>query len=160
VTLDGQRLISQADIQWVLHRAPAETKVIAALERGGKELQKTIALRGSWKESDLSWRASTRPGLRYWLRTVPLSAVEKKQANLTSDRLALVVKELEAERTAGPRKADLRVGDVIVGVDGKTGAMSESQFLAYVRLSHPPGDHVKLTVLRGQERRDLTIPMW
>jgi hypothetical protein len=160
VTLNGQRLISQADIQWVLDREPVETKVVAALKRGGKELRKTIVLSGSWKESDLSWRASTWPGLRYWLHTVALSAAEKKQADLAADRLALVVKDMQAERTAGPRKAGLRVGDVIIAVDGKTAAMTESQFLVYVRLRHPPGDQVKLTVLRGKERRDLTIPMW
>jgi hypothetical protein len=160
LTLDGQHLVSQADIQWVLHRAPVETKVVAALKRGGKELRKTIALSGPWKESDLSWRASTWPGLRYWLHTAPLSAAEKKQADLTADRLALVVKHMEAERTAGLRKAGLRVGDVIIAVDGKTGAMTESQFLAYVRLGHPPADRVKLTVLRGKDRLDLTIPMW
>jgi hypothetical protein len=140
VTLNGQRLISQADIQWVLHQAPVETKVVMVLKRGGEELRKTIALGGSWKESDLSWRASTRPGLRYGLHTVPLSAAEKRQADLADDRLALVVKDMEAERTAGLRKAGLRAGDVIIEVDGKTGAMTESQFLAYVRLSHPPGE--------------------
>jgi predicted metalloprotease with PDZ domain len=160
VTLNGQRLISQADIQWVLHRAPVESKVVVVLKRGGKELRKTMALSGSWKESDLSWRASTWPGLRYWLHTVPLSAAEKKRADIAANRLALVVKGMEAKRTAGPRKAGLRVGDVIIAVDGKTGAMTESQFLAYVRLSHPPGEQVKLTVLRGKERLDLTIPMW
>jgi hypothetical protein len=160
VNLDGQHLISQADIQWVLHRAPEETKLVAALRRGGKEMRKTIALSGSWKESDLSWRASTWPGLRYWLHSVPLSAAEKKQADLAADRLALVVKDMVAERTAGPRKAGLRVGDVIIAVDGKTKAMTESQFLAYVRLNHGPDDRVQLTVLRGKERLDLMIPMW
>jgi hypothetical protein len=160
MTLDGQRLVSQADIQWVLHRAPVEAKVVAALNRGGRGLRKTIVLSGSWKEADLSWRASTWPGLRYGLHTVPLSAAEKKQADLAADRLALVVKHMEAERTAALRKAGLRVGDVIIAVDDKAGAMTESQFLAYVRLSHPPGDQVKLTVLRGKERLDLTIPMW
>jgi S1-C subfamily serine protease len=139
---------------------PVETKLNTTVKRGGKELQETIALNGSWKESDLSWRASTRPGLRYWLRTVPLSADEKKKADLRAEGLALVVKDMEADRTAGLSKAGLRVGDVIIAVDGKAEAMTESQFLAYVRLSHSPDDQVKLTVLRGKERLDLTIPMW
>jgi membrane-associated protease RseP (regulator of RpoE activity) len=160
VTLDGQPLISQADIQWVLHRAPVETKVVAALKRGSKELRKTITLSGTWKESDLSWRASTGPGLRYGLSTVPLSDAEKKQAKLADDRLALMVKHMVAERTAGLRKAGLRVGDVIIAVDGKSHAMTESQFLAYVRLNHGPDDQVKLTVLRGKERVELAVPMW
>jgi hypothetical protein len=160
VTLEGQRLVSQADIQWVLHRAPVKTKLVVVLKRGGKELRKTLSLSGAWKESDLSWRASTRPGLRYGLRSEPLSAAKRKQVDVAADRLALVVKDMEAERTTGLRKAGLRVGDVIIAVDGKTGAMTESQFLAHVRLSHPPDDEVKLTVLRGKERMDLTIPMW
>jgi S1-C subfamily serine protease len=67
---------------------------------------------------------------------------------------------MDPERTAGLSKAGLRVRDVIVAVDGKTAAMTESQFLAYLRLKHPPGDQVKLTVVRGKERMDLTIPMW
>jgi hypothetical protein len=160
VSLDGQHLISQADIQWVLHRVPVDAKVVAGLKRGDKELRKTLTLSGSWKESDLSWRASTWSGLRYGLQTDPLSTAKKKQANLAEDRLALVIKYMHAERTAGPRKAGLRVGDVIVAVDGKTSALTESQFLASLRLKHLPGDRVKLTVLRGQERLDLTIPMW
>jgi predicted metalloprotease with PDZ domain len=160
VTLDNQLLSSQADIQWVLHRAPVETKVVAVLDRDGKELRKTISLSGSWKESDLSWRASTGPGLRYGLLATSLTAAEKRQRDIAADRLALMVKEMAPPRTAPLRQAGLRVGDLIVAVDGKTGAMTESQFLTYVRLNHPPGDQVKLTVLRGQERRDLPVPMW
>jgi hypothetical protein len=76
----------------VLHRAPAEPKVVAVLNRGGKELRKTIALSGSWKESDLSWRASTGPRLRYGLLTVPLSATEKKQRDVAANHMALLVK--------------------------------------------------------------------
>jgi hypothetical protein len=45
-------------------------------------------------------------------------------------------------------------------VDGKGGAMTESRFLAYVRLHHPRGDRMRLTVLRDNERRVVTVPMW
>src|SRR5262249_5300676 len=92
VTLNRPRLISQADMQWVLHRAPVEAKLAVALKRDGKELRRTVELGGSWKESDLSWRASSRAGLRYWLYTVPLSAQEKEKADLAADGLALAVK--------------------------------------------------------------------
>jgi S1-C subfamily serine protease len=98
--------------------------------------------------------------LRYWLYIVPLSTEEKKKVDLAADCLALVVKGMEAERTAPLRKAGLRVGDVIIAVDGKTKAMTESQFLVYVRLNHGPEDQVKLTVLRGRERVELAVPMW
>jgi hypothetical protein len=47
-----------------------------------------------------------------------------------------------------------------VAVDGKTEAMTESEFLTYLRLEHGPKDSVKLTVRRGDARRELEIPMW
>ena len=46
VSMNGQRLISQADIQWVLHHAPAQTQLVASLTRNGAALKKTVALRG------------------------------------------------------------------------------------------------------------------
>jgi S1-C subfamily serine protease len=46
---------------------------------------------------------------------------------------------------------------VIVAVDSRTAPMTESQFMAYVRLNHPPGDSVRLTVLRGQQKEELTM---
>ena len=35
--------------------------------------------------------------------------------------------------------------------------MSESEFMTHVRLTHPPGDRVKLTVLRGGKRKTLRM---
>jgi len=52
------------------------------------------------------------------------------------------------------------MNDVIVAVDAKTAAMTESDFLVYLRLTHGPKDSVKFTVLRGDQRRDLTVPLW
>jgi S1-C subfamily serine protease len=63
-------------------------------------------------------------------------------------------------RAAKVQQAGLRMNDVIVAVDGKTGAMTESDFLVYLRLTHGPKDSVKFAVLRGNERRDVTIPLW
>jgi hypothetical protein len=160
VALDGQRLVSQADVQWVLHGVGAEARLVAALDRGGKELRATLVLRGPWREADLSWRRSTGLGLRYGLLVDPLSAAEKRRRDVPADGLALRVKAMAEPRAAPLVQAGLRVGDVIVAVDGKGGAMTESRFLAYVRLHHPRGDRVRLTVLRDNERRVVTVPMW
>ncbi len=160
MTLNGQRLLSQADIQWVLHQVPAETKLAVTFARKGQPQQKTIALSGNWKETDLSWRASSGPGLRYGLWTVPLPEAEKKRRDIPAEAMALQVKNLFAPRAEPLQKAGLRVGDLIVAVDRKTGFLSESQFLVYIRLNHPPGDKLRLTILRGRERRELEVPMW
>src|SRR5262249_9662069 len=57
-------------------------------------------------------------------------------------------------------KAGLKNGDLIVAVDGKDKEMTESQFLAHLRLQHGPGDSVKFTVLRGSGRQEVTAPLW
>ncbi|MBI3465369.1 MAG: PDZ domain-containing protein, partial [Planctomycetes bacterium] len=160
VTLNGQRLISQADIQWVLHQSPVETQLAATVRRDGTMTQKTIAMNGPWKESDLTWRASSGPGLRYGLWALPLADAEKKQRDIPADSLALRVSKLHAPRAAKLKDAGLREGDVIVAVDGNSTAISESQFLASLRLDHPPDGSVTFTVLRNGRREDLKIPMW
>ncbi len=157
VLLNGQRLISQADIQWVLHNALTDARLAVTLKRGTRTLQKTIALSGTWKETDLSWREtswSLRPGI--W--TLPLSNAEKQQRGLPADALALRLKwtfgKSELAKSSG-----LREGDVIVAVDGKSAVMNESQFLAYVRTAHPPTDKMRLTVLRGSERQEILLSL-
>ena len=74
--------------------------------------------------------------------------------------VGLQVKNLFLPRAEPVRKAGLRIGDVVLAADGKTGFANEGEFLAYVRLEHPPGDRVSLSVLRAGQRLDLTIPMW
>jgi len=160
VTLAGQQLISTADIQWALHTSPNETTLPATLRRGGQLREATIALSGNWKESDLAWRASSWFALRHGLATAPLSAADKKKRGIEDEGLALVVKGLFGKGAAPLQKAGLRAGDVIVAIDGKSTNLTESQFLIYLRLQHGPRDNVKLTVLRGENRMELTVPMW
>jgi hypothetical protein len=160
VTLSGQPLISLADIQWVLHTSPDESQLALTLKRGDEKLKKTVTLSGNWKQSDIAWRASSWYGLRHGLKTEPLSAADKKARGLVEDDLALAVKGMFGKGGPKLQQAGLRMNDVIVAVDGKTDAMSESDFLIWLRLNHGPKDSVKFTVLRGDDRRELTVPMW
>jgi len=155
LTMNRQPLVSQADIQWVLHHAPVETKIAVTLRRNGQILDKTIALSGNWKESDLSWRESSwsfRPSL--W--TIPLSDVEKKKRNIPLNESGLLVKWVFG-RTQLAKQAGLKDGDVIVAMDGQPVPKDESHFMAQVRLNHLPGDKVKLTLLRNGQREDVLM---
>lgn len=159
LTLNGQRLISQADIQWVLHNAPVETELDVTWRRSGQTLAKAVRLSGHWKESDLAWRGSSLVfGLRNGLMTVRLTGEQKRARGIAPDGLALRVRRLlgDAGRLG---ELGLRVDDVIVALDGEPD-ISESQFLARLRLDHPPGDQIKLTVLRGHEQHELELPIW
>lgn len=158
VTMNGQRLISQADVQWVLHNAPAQTQIAVTFRRGGQTRQTTIALSGNWKESDLTWRASSWFGMRHGLALNPLTNEQKQHHGIAANDMALAVKDI-FQNAVPLQQAGLRKGDVIVAVDGKTG-MNESQFLAHIRLNHPPGDKINLTVLRGGHRLELQVPTW
>jgi hypothetical protein len=159
VTLSGQPLVSLADIQWVLHNTADEATIPVTLKRGGELLTKKIEVGGNWKQSDIAWRASSWYGLRHGFKTEPLSSADKKARGIDEDSLALAVKNIY-DKAASLTRFGLKQNDVIVAVDGKTDAMSESDFLIWLRLNHGPKDSVKFTVLRGEDRRELTIPLW
>ena len=153
--MNGQPLVSQADIQWVLHRAPVETTIAVKLTRQGKPLEKAITVSGNWKDTDLSWREtswSLRPGL--W--TLPLSDEERKKRSLPPGDSALLVKWVFG-RPPLAREAGLRDGDVIVAVDGQAVPPDESHFMALIRLTHPPGDKVRLTLLKNGKKEDILL---
>ena len=160
VTLNKQPLLSLADIQWVLHTSPAESELAVTLTRNGKSLEKTISLKGNWKEYDISWRASTWYGLRQGLQLEDLHADGKNKTDLPKNRLAIRVKNMYGRGPQPLRNAGLRKGDVIVAVNDKSQYMTESEFLVYLRLTYGPKDRVTFTVLRNGQKRKLTVPMW
>jgi hypothetical protein len=160
VSLGGQPLVSMADIQWVLHTSPNETDLKATLRRRGQLLEMKIVLSGDWKKSDIAWRASSWYGLRQGLKLDPLPAAEKSNRGLDANALALVVKNMFGQGRTKLEQAGLKMGDVIVAVDGKSQPMNESEFLIDLRLRHGPRDSVKLSVLRGEDRKELSVPLW
>ncbi len=130
------------------------------LRRDGESLEKVLTLDGNWKQSDIAWRASSWYGLRQGVKFEPLSAADKKSRGIDEGGLALVIKGLFGRGGPKLQEAGLRMNDVIVAVNDKDKAMTESEFLAWLRLEHGPKDSVQFTVLRGSERREFTIKMW
>jgi S1-C subfamily serine protease len=55
------------------------------------------------------------------------------------------------------KQAGIKDGDIIVAVDGQPVPPDESHFIALVRLNHPPGDRVKLTLLRSGKKEDVLM---
>jgi hypothetical protein len=159
-SLNSQPLISTADVQWVLHNVPSEAKLPVTFVRAGKPMSQEISLAGDWKKSDIAWRASTWYGLRGGLKVLPLTESERKTHGIAADKLALAVKGIFGKNTAALQAAGLKNGDIIVAVDGQDADLTESEFLVRLRLDHDPQEKVKFTVLRGNDRRELNIPMW
>jgi serine protease Do len=163
VSLDGQPLLSTADLQWILHHASSEARLSADVGRGYEKLSVTIDLPRGWRrESDISFRATTWDLRRMGsggLLLAGLGDEERKERQLPGDALALFVKHVgEYGAHATAKRAGFQKGDVIVAVDGQRNRWTESQFLAHT-LALRPGSKITATVLRGGKEIELKLPM-
>jgi hypothetical protein len=79
---------------------------------------------------------------------------------LKNGDLALLVKFVgQYGKHAAGKKAGFQKDDVIVAVAGLTSRLSEGELMGHLLQKHPVGEEVKATVLRGQERVELVLPM-
>jgi hypothetical protein len=164
VALEGQPLLSIADLQWVLHNAPENGTLKAEVSRDGRTLKMNLTLAPGWRQrGDLSWRAGswdlrrmTTGGM--WLEE--LSPEARQKAGLGDNVLALRARHVgEYGDHAAAKNAGFRQGDVLVELDGKSAGMSESQMMALLVNSRRPGDRVAATVLRDGKRLALELPI-
>lgn len=163
-SLEGQRLLSIADLSWVLHHAPDSGKLTATIKRAGVEHSKSISLPPGWRQkSDISRRVGTW-GMRGMatggLVLEDLSDEVRSQRNLKRDALALQVKMVgQYGKHAAAKKAGFLKDDLIVEIDGLSLRMSEGELIGQLLQKRLLGEKVKATVLRGTERVDLLMPM-
>lgn len=156
LSLDGQPLLSIADVQWVLQQQSGNGSELAAkVLRDGKPVDLTWKLTPGWRQADdLSWR-STSWGLRRMATGGML--LDDSPAD---GGMALRVKHVgQLGPHAAAKEAGFRVGDVVVGYDGKTDLKRETDLLAYGVTARRPGDKVPVVVQRDGNRVTLTLPI-
>ena len=150
---------SAADLQFALNELPEPGRVRVTLQREGKSLPVTLSLPAGWRETDISWRAgqgSVPPIFGFWEQ--PLTPEPKREAGVPEDRLGLRVTSLFVGEKWAPARGPVQVGDVILGMDGKSlPQMTARQFHTYYRLHHSPGETVTLQVIRSGQRMDLQL---
>ena len=161
--LGGQPLLSIADVQWVLHNAPAAARLPAEVRRDGKILHRTLDLREGWRRGDISWRATTWDLRRMVTGGLVLEdqpAADRKKAGLSDNVLALRVKFVgqNGPHAAG-KNAGFTQGDVFVAVEGKSDRVTDGELMAALVKRTRPGDKVPVTVLRGGQKVELVMPM-
>ena len=165
VTLDGQAIVAIADVQWVLHHADATDQLAALVRRDGKMQPLILRLEEGWRAAtDISWRVSSWELRRMGTGGIlfePATAVQRGQAKVSSDKLALHIKHLGTR--GGPHgiahRAGMRKGDIVVSFDGKTELMTTSQLLAYSAQYTKPGQKVPVIVMRGGNRLEFELRM-
>jgi serine protease Do len=164
VSLEGQPLLSIADVQWVLHQAKVPATLKAAVRREGRPLDLALQLEKSWRQkSDISWRSSTWDLRRMALGGLVLKELDeaaRSPLGLADTSLALRVDYVGqyGEHAAG-KKAGFKKEDIIVICDDLTQRMSESDLLRNLLQKRMPGSRVPVTVLRGDEKLTLELPL-
>lgn len=148
-TLEGQPMISIADVQWVLEQARTAAKLKAQVRRGGATQTLSLSLPSGWRrKGDFSWRASTEIISPLPDESEDLSADERKPLGLSPAAVAIRVK--------WPVRG-FQKDDVIVEIDGRRSGMTCSEFLAYASQKKAPGEKIAVAVLRGGRELKLQI---
>ena len=161
LTLGGQPIISIADVQWVLHRAPENTILPATVDRHGKEINLTLTLKPGWRKgSDISWRTTTGE-----LRLVALggmvlqdlSDAERQRNDIGKTEMALNVETVSrrsrrSNSETNAQKAGIRRGDIIVAYGDRTDRLTESGIIGYVLQDEPQAKALPIKLLRNGEQ--------
>jgi hypothetical protein len=154
-SINGMSVASIADVQYGLHRAPAEGKIPISWLRAGESRSGRLTLPMGWRKTDISWRWSLR-GLEPspWVQGEDLTPVEKKQIGLSESQLAFYQAAFVSETA---RQAGIRPNDIIMGVDDKPLRMTAREFQAYIRLNYKVGDQLNYNIVRDGQR--LKVPL-
>jgi hypothetical protein len=164
VTLAGQRVLSPADVQWVLHQAGDTDELEATVERGGRQRALKLTLAEGWRRrGDISWRPTTwdlRRMATGGLVLVDLDDEARGERDLPADSLALRVDHVgQYNEHAAAKHAGFEQNDVIVEFDGQSGRLRETDLIAYALQHRQRGERVPVVVLRGERRVPLELPM-
>jgi len=164
LTVQGQPIISIADIQWALHNAGDGGPVHFELARGDRRVQVALPLKPGWRRAaDASWRVSwDLQGTLAGFICETLTPRERASAGLARNALALRLKATQSEnrylRFGNPAaRTVFRQGDIIIGVDGQKKPLTVREFLAYLLQQKKPGESVRLTLLRENARLDVDL---
>ncbi len=160
----GQLLLSVADFAWALHRAGDATTVNAKVTRGGKEQPLLLDLPAGWRtKSDISRRVGTWPmrGMATGgMVLVDLTDEERVARGLARDKLGLFVKGLgQYGKHAAAKNAGFQKDDVLVELNGQSARITEGELIGHLLQQTKPGEKLKATVLRGDKRVELLLPM-
>jgi serine protease Do len=164
LALEGQPLVSVADVSWVLHRFPESGTLHATIRSGGASSEVSVPLSEGWRAGHENAR---RVG--YWpmramafggMKLEPLDEEARKARGIGEGKLALELLHVgEYGKHAAAKQAGFRKGDLLVEVAGSDAGLTEIELLARNLLKQKPGDKVPVVVLREGRRVALEMPV-
>ena len=161
--LNGQPLLSIADVQWVLHNTPATgARLKADVIRDGQPVALTLRLDAGWRVADdISWRSSSWGLRRMGTGGMLLEALtDERPAGVPKDGMALRAKHVgQFGAHAAAKNAGFLMGDVIISFDGRTDLLRETDLFAHALRKLKPGDKVAVAIVRNGAKKEMTLPM-
>jgi serine protease Do len=153
---NGVSVLTFGDVQYRYDQVDRHAKnVKVTVARGGQPVDLTVELMPRWWWTDLRFRqSSVDPRLDFEDR--PLAADEKQKLGLKPDSFASQVKYV-SEMAKIRKTNDLRVGDVIVAVDGVERDEFANTAELYLKLHTKAGDSAKLEIVRDGKRMEMPI---
>jgi hypothetical protein len=164
LALEGQPLVSIADVAWVLHNAPDSGTISGRVKRGTQEKSFQVALPQDWRmRSDISRRTGSW-GMRAMatggMLLKDLPDAQRAERGIANDQMALIAEHVgEYGKHAAAKKAGFKKEDVLLEVDGISRRTSESELIGHLLAKYQPGQKVKTRVLRGNEKMELEFPI-
>ena len=161
--LNGQPLLSMADVQWVLQQSsPDGAEVQAKVLRDGKPIDLTLKLEKGWRQrDDIAWRASSWELRRFALGGIFSEALpdeDRQKWKLPRESTALLVKHVGQYAPHDlAHRAGVRKGDIIVAINSRTDLLRETDVLADRIRHRKPGDKLELSILRDGKQQAVTI---
>ncbi|MEZ6132202.1 MAG: Trx7/PDZ domain-containing (seleno)protein [Planctomycetaceae bacterium] len=166
-SLNGQPLLSMADVQWVLDQAdPAGATLTASVLRGDAAApqQMSWTLPSGWRhKDDIDWRASSW-GLRRMvtggMKLDALTAEERADLRIDDRQMALRVQHVGMYgKHAVAKNAGVKKGDVLVSYGSQDDLMTSGAVLAWGIQHTTPGEDLPITLLRNGKPVKLKIRM-
>jgi hypothetical protein len=161
---------SELDLRWALHRLPPTSdRVTLRIERPfanaaastAQQFELSLSLPPGWRQSDLSWRKSSRSVPSDWgFRAAALAKFERREAGLPETGLAIRVLSIKPRGLA--TSLGLQKGDVITALGDDTRERTLDRLRSDMLRRFAPGEEVRMTVRRGEETLELSgqFPAW
>jgi hypothetical protein len=152
--LNGTPVWTFGDLQYQYDKVDRRAeRILLGVDRGGEAVELAVALPPRWWWTDLTFRQSTVEP-RVYFASRPLTEPEKLRHGLRPDGFASEVTRVD-ELVKMVKSHELRVSDIIVGVDGVERDELVDTAELFIKLRKKAGDSVMLDVLREGKR----IPM-
>ncbi len=165
LTMNGQPLLSMADVQWILHHQPSGPgRVEMEIRREDREFLTSLELPEGWRRlDDPRWRVASWGMGRMMTGGMRLQALdddERKELNIDVPGMALRATSVgKYGPHATARRAGFRVDDIIIAYDGRTDLMREADVFAYANENRVAGEKVSIKILRNGRTEELTLPL-